>query len=331
MAQRRQGPKSFRRVPSDPTAVVSHARLGATLRSCAESARAFGAHHRWRPDLAADSAENWRAAANDMAARTLCEADVQAVTLMHSGLEHAAAVGQLLSAGRTFLPHTVARTASEHLLRAQHLIDPTATPDERRRRRLNEWAYAAIESDYRRQGLISSALNTAEWVDPDEPLDMGKSKEELLAEISERATAIGEILLAEGKHAKLPRVEGTEGRLSTMRLAELYTAGEASGIPSFTMRGHSAATHGTEIGILGHFADDSPEDPSLGGVIVPQPETLDVATTAFSLLGVLLTCINATDAMRQRFNWPAAAAIDRSYEKAQSKAIEAWSAAINQP
>ena len=195
---------------------------------------------------------------------------------MHSGLEHAAAVlGQLLSAGRTFLPHTVARTASEHLLRAQHLIDPTATPDERRRRRLNEWAYAAIESDYRRQGRISSALNTAEWVDPDEPLDMGKSKE---------GTPRGDLRASDGywrgsfsskaNMQKLPRVEGTEGRLSTMRLAELYTAGEASGIPSFTMRGHSAATHGTEIGILGHFADDSPEDPSLGGVIVPRPESV---------------------------------------------------------
>uniref|UniRef100_UPI00286E7399 hypothetical protein n=1 Tax=Nocardioides sp. TaxID=35761 RepID=UPI00286E7399 len=129
---------------------------------------------------------------------------------MHSGLEHAAVTGQLLAAGRVFLPHTVARTASEHLLRAQHLVDPTATPEERRRRRLNEWAYAAVESDYRRQGLISSVLKTADWVDPEEPLDLGKSKKELFAEISERAKAIGEELSVTGKHAKLPRVAGTD-------------------------------------------------------------------------------------------------------------------------
>lgn len=312
----------------DRRPAASRSQLGATLRSCAESARALGAHHRWRPDLAAESAEDWRPAAVDMAARTLCEADVQAVTLMHSGLEHAAVTGQLLAAGRVFLPHTAARTASEHLLRAQHLVDPTTTPEERRRRRLNEWAYAAVEADYRRQGLISSVLKTADWVDPEEPLDLGKSKKELFAEIAERATAIGEELFIGGKHANLPRVAGTDGRLSTMRLAELYTAGDASGIPSFTMRGHSAVTHGTEIGILSHFAEDAPEDPNLGGVIVPRPEALDVASTAFSLLGVLLACLNATDAMRQRFGWPASAAIDRRYEKAQAKATETWSTAL---
>lgn len=264
-----------------------------------------------------------------MTARTLCEADVQAVTLMHSGLEHAAATGQLLSAGRVFLPHTVARTASEHLLRAQHLVDPTASPKERRQRRLNEWAYAAVESDYRRRGLTSSILKTADWVDPDEPLDLGKSKEELFAEISERAADIGEGMLTKGRYAKLPCVVGTDGRLSTMRLAELYTAGGATGIPSFTMRGHSAVTHGTETGILGHFAADAPEDRKLGGVIVPRPEALDVAATAFSLLGVLLACLNATDAMCQRFGWPASAAIDRRYEKARTKATETWSRAVN--
>lgn len=100
-----------------------------------------------------------------------------------------------------------------------------------------------------------------------------------------------------------------------MCLAEIYTAVNASGIPSFTMRGHSAITHGTEIGILTHFADDSPQDTDLGGVIVPRPETLDVSSTAFNLLRVLLACLNATDAVRQRFGWPASAAIDRKYQR----------------
>lgn len=76
--------------------------------------------------------------------------------MLHSGLEHAAATGQSISAGRPFVPHSLARTAMEHLLRAQHLLDADAAPDERIRRRLNEWLYAIVESNYRREGLLNT-------------------------------------------------------------------------------------------------------------------------------------------------------------------------------
>lgn len=138
---------------------ITHAQLGSALRECTESARALGAAHRWRPNTYSASAANWRAADQDPVARTLCEADVQAITLLHSGYEHAAATGQSISAGRPFLPHSLARTATEHLLRAQHLLDMEAAPGERIRRRMNEWLYAIVESSYRREGLLNGARN----------------------------------------------------------------------------------------------------------------------------------------------------------------------------
>lgn len=55
-----------------------------------------------------------------------------------------------------------------------------------------------------------------------------------------------------------------------------------------------------------------------------------MASTAFSPPGVPLTCLNATDAMRQGFGWPASAAIDRRYEGSQAKATETWSTAVSQ-
>lgn len=224
----------------------------------------------------------WRAAATDMRARTLTEADVQAITLVHSGLEHVVATAQSISAGRALLPHTLARTATEHLLRAQHLFDETASPDDRIQRRLNEWLYAITESGQRRQGLIKSDVIATAGLIPD---DLGLSQSELLEGAHERAVAVGETITdldPQGKKSRYPRVEGTPGRLSTMRLAEVYTAGEAGGIPTFTMRSLSASVHGTEIGLLQSFSSDAPADPSLGDVIVPVPAQLDPPTLAFS-------------------------------------------------
>lgn len=312
--------------PTSTDRVVSRAQLGSSLRDCAESSRALGARHGWRPAPDSESAEDWQAAASDPTARTLCEADVQAVTLLHSGLEHACVTGQLISAGRAFLPHTVARTTTEHLLRAQFLLDADADRPERARRRLNEWLHAIIESNHRRQGLVNTGVLETVQLDP---AGLGKDKSVLLAEVSSRAEGVGEAILTTGKWAKSPRVAGTEGRPSPMRLAERYTAGGAAGIPSFTMRGHSAMTHGTEIGTLACFSDDAPADPALGDVIVPQPRPMDVPETAFCLLGVLLTTINALDEVRIRFGWPPDAKVDRRYDRAKAKAVETWSAAVN--
>jgi hypothetical protein len=303
--------------------------LGSTLRECVESARALGAVHRWRPRANTEAASNWQAAAQDLSARTLCEADVQAITLLHSGYEHAAATGQSISAGRPFLPHTLARTAMEHLLRAQHLLDMEAAPDERIRRRLNEWLYAIVESNYRRQGLLNmDPLTTGEL----DPLDFGTDKATMLAAVDERAAAVGETITTvgrSGKKVKVPYVAGSTGRATSMSLAETYTAGGAAGIPSFTMRGHSALIHGTEIGLLSCFSGEAPPDPTLGRVTVPRPAPMEPPTLAFSLLGVLLTVVNATDVIRDRFGWPADSKADRRQRQAATRAADFWATAIN--
>lgn len=58
--------------------------------------------------------------AEEALARTAAEADVHAIALIHSGLEHADLVARTVSRGLAYSPHTVARTAEEHLLRALH-------------------------------------------------------------------------------------------------------------------------------------------------------------------------------------------------------------------
>lgn len=156
---------TVRSIPAaSESAPPSRAQLGSSLRACAEAARALGHTHRWRPEGESETAATWRSAATDIRARTLTEADVQAITLLHSGLEHVVATAQSISAGRALLPHTLARTATEHLLRAQHLLDETATPRERIQRRLNEWLYAITESGYRRHGLLNSDVIATAWL-----------------------------------------------------------------------------------------------------------------------------------------------------------------------
>lgn len=321
-------------VPVKKTAddsLISNAQLGSSLRTCAEAARHLGKEHRWRPNGDSDAAAMWRAAATDMRARTLTEADVQAITLVHSGLEHVVATAQSISAGRALLPHTLARTATEHLLRAQHLLDETASPDDRIQRRLNEWLYAITESGQRRQGLINSDVIATAGLTPD---DLGLSQSDLMHEAHERADALGETITdrdPNGRKSRYARVDGTLGRLSTMRLAEVYTAGEAGGIPSFTMRSLSATVHGTEIGVLQSFSEDAPEDPTLGDVIVPDPVQLDPPTLAFSLLGVVLSLLNTTDSIRVRFGWPNQSKADRRYDRAKDALMATWSAALDAP
>lgn len=321
-------------VPAKQTAnalPISNAQLGSSLRACAEAAGSLGNENRWRPSGGSDTATTWRSSATDMRARTLTEADVQAITLVHSGLEHVVATAQSISAGKALLPHTLARAATEHLLRAQHLLDETASPDVRIQRRLNEWLYAITESGHRRQGLLTSDVVATAGLNPD---DLGQPQSDLIQEVRERADAVGEMITDRdpaGKKVRAARVEGTPGRISTMRLAEIYTAGEAGGIPAFTMRSLSASVHGTEIGLLQSFSDDSPADPSLGDVIVPVPAQLDPPTLAFSLLGVVLSLVNATDSIRSRFAWANHTKADRRYDRSKEALQATWGTTLNAP
>lgn len=309
---------------------VTHAQLGSSLRACAATSLRLGVAHRWRPAADSEVAANWRASATDAAARTLTEADVQGLMLVRSGLEHALATGASISGGRAVLPHTLGRTALEHLLRAQHLLDENAEPPERIERRLNEWLYAIVESDYRRQGLIGTPHFAALGLDAQ---DLGADKATLLESVEQRAAALGLSITdrPSGKKIKVPRVAGSRGRASTMALAETYTAGGAVGFPSFTLRGHSASVHGTEIGLLGSFASSALPDDQLGGVILPEPKPMEVPSLAFSLLGVLLSVVNVTDSLRVRFGWPSHVKSDREHQRARDRAVEVWGSALDSP
>lgn len=256
----------------------SAAQLGSSLKAFAAAAATLGQAHRWRPAPDSTTAQVWRRASQgDSLARTLAEDDWHAIVLIRSGLEHVTATGASISAGRAFLPHTLARTAAEHFLRANHALDPDASDAERARRRLNEWLYAIHESDLRNQGLVRAGQITY--------AEAGRDRRTMVAQVAERAQALGESLERTENPRRVPRVGGTEGREATMSLAERYTAGEAFGIPRFTTRWHASVAHGTEIGLLSCLANDGDRSEELGGVDIPVPAQQDAPELAFSCSG----------------------------------------------
>jgi hypothetical protein len=252
-------------------------------------------------------------------ARTLCEGEVHAILLTRSGLEHAAATGRALSANDPFLPHSLGRTASEHLLRAHHHLDNDADPTELARRRLNEWLWAIHESDQRKRGLIRTDII--------QPGAVGRDRDDLVEDVRQRAAELGESLSTR-RATVAPIVTGTEGRIAPMSLAERYTAGTALGVPSFTMRGHSALTHGNELALLACARDADP-DPNMGGIVLLQPSPMETGDLAFNLLGVVLTSINTIDAMKTRFGWPDDPKFTPDRVRAQERMTATWSEAIN--
>jgi hypothetical protein len=88
--------------------------------------------------------DRWR---KDALSQTVLEADMQGALLVRTSLEHLVTLAEAISRRRAWVPHTVARTAIEHALRARHLLDPQATDLQRAARRLNEWMYAISEAD----------------------------------------------------------------------------------------------------------------------------------------------------------------------------------------
>src|SRR5204863_4511143 len=74
---------------------VSAHQLGATLRTLAERCLEVGHQWAWEPAPDSMAAKDWGIEArSDAMARTLAEADVQAVILLRSALEHAIVTAQ---------------------------------------------------------------------------------------------------------------------------------------------------------------------------------------------------------------------------------------------
>ncbi len=231
----------------------------------------------WQPHEPSAAAATWRQAAtpDEPLALTAVEADVHGTLLVRSSLEHGALAADVLSRGRPVAPHTVARTAVEHGLRGiyhlQHDVDDT----ERAVRRLLEWLYAVQETERLVQGT---------------PLDIEPSGQR--AQVQARAGALG---LDVGKE----QVAGRK-RVSTMKLAEMYLAGERGrGVPNLLVRRSAAAAHGLETGLLSAVT----ERVGLAGVNVMDPAPAPVKLLVLDLLTLPLAALAGMREIILRYGW----------------------------
>jgi hypothetical protein len=242
------------------------------------------------------------------------EADVSATLLTRSALEHAAEVADAISGRRAWVAHTLGRTAVEHALRAKHQLDDLASDLARAARRLNEWMYAIDEAAKLRKGVQQAGHPGSEGL-PDLEEDRTRARA--------RAVEIGLSVTPEGNRV------GTEGRASTMNLAERYLAGEhqggGKGMPSWLLRRHAAMDHGIETALLA--ATEAEVGPA--GVTLLVPKALAVPDLAFELMAVPLAIINSHRALRHRFEWPEGKAATVALAD-QNRLLEIWEAAMTE-
>ena len=293
---------------------VSHASLAARLRECSEAATHYGRLHDWRPRPGSDADDRWHSLPESLDALqlTLTEAEAHAGLLVRSGLEHSSALATSIAKRQAYVPHALARTAQEHLLRAFHHLDLAAPPQERAVRRLDEWLYALSESGYRRMGVVKAGHPGADQV-PDESA--------MLDRIKERAHALGiELKRARGSYRASER-----GRASTMQLAEQHlNAGGGDGVPAFMTRNLAAVTHGVETGLLAS-ADERVVAEAATSF---SPKILDPPTLAYALLPVPLVLVNAVGELARTFDWEQQSRQWASYDRATQKMLDAWQRAV---
>jgi hypothetical protein len=293
---------------------VTHAQLGSVLRAFAGSASALGASHRWLPVHGSAARASWDAAkTDDPLELTLTEADVHGVTLLRSALEHVDAVGSAVSGRRAYLPVTIGRSAVEHALRVQHLLDADEAPLTRARRRLDEWLYAVTESGFQRVGIQKASHPGSESM-PDESA--------MVERIRLRAQELGFEMV---KQKRTGYRVSERGRASTMRLAEDHLGAGGAGVPRFLIQNHGAVVHGVETGLLASAKDR--EDPETG-LNVPEPAIADPPALAFGLMCVPLSAINAVRAVVLRFGWPDEGAPARRYMRDRDRLLEQWERAV---
>lgn len=284
--------------------------MRALVEECLKVGEAWG----WEPAEDSAAGEQWCAARLDPLARTLAEADAHAVLLLRSGLEHAVIVAQALSSGRAFVPLTVARTAAEHCLRAQYLLDPEVAGLERAGRRLNDWLYAVTESERQRVAIVKAGHPRSEEI---------KDATEQLAKVDDRAAELG--LTVSGKDDRR-HIVGVERRPTPMVLGERYLSDPAAfGVTSTVFRTKNAVTHGLETGLLAAAVEVS----TSYEVQSMKPQQMEVGLLAFSVMSVPLAVFNATRAMAVRFGRGGG---DPRWEKVvrvRDELTEVWGAAIS--
>jgi hypothetical protein len=120
-----------------------------------------------------------------------------------------------------------------------------------------------------------------------------------------------------------------KGRLSTMRLSEMYLVNDdegGQGVPSFLWRNHSAVSHGMETGLMQSTTEDL--DPETG-INVPRPRIMSTPELAYALMGVPLMTVNAMRSLSNRFDWQLTGKEGAALEKTRDHMLEMWQIAVN--
>lgn len=309
----------------------------ATLRNCVDSAQRLGRTHAWLPAAGSVSAAVWQAAstewrtAEEALARTVAEADVHAITLVHSGLEHANLVARTVSRGLAYTPHTIARTTEEHLLRALHYqvtdrIAELGSKDDQLA--IAEVRFNQVLSNLSESGRLTGGLAATEWA--------AFTNDDVVAEqwreTRSRIDALGWKIETRRGIGKLAH---TAGRASTMELAAKYLADEddsvvnGQAITQLIIRTRGSASHGYETGLLSSTRLEPLGDLPFAALTI-EPRQMEVGELMFSLMTVPISVANAIDALAARFGWTQSVEF-RRYETKKSRMLEAWIGAVNFP
>lgn len=313
-------------------------RVFATLRKCVEAAERLGLVNGWVPADGSVSAGIWTIASvewqtpDEALARTVAEAEVHAVALVRSGLEHADLVSRTVARGLAYAPHTVGRTAEEHLLRALHYLvtsraEELGSIDDQRaiaEVRLNQVLSNLHESERLQSGLLES-----DWGDVvnrqtvDDQWDRCRAIAKSIGWAIERTRQVARL-------AHTPK-----GRLSTMTLASTYLADQDTSLfdgrvlTQLIARTHGAIAHGYETGLLSSTRMETRDDLAFAALTI-EPEQMEVGQLTFDLMLVPLCVGNTVDALAERFGWADGKAYE-TYMAARGKMIEAWATAVDPP
>lgn len=312
-------------------------RVLASLRDCVDAARRLGRACAWVP--APDSASgrvwavastNWRTP-DEALARTVAEADVHALALIQSGLEHASLVAGTGSRGLAYAPHSIARTTEEHLLRALDYQVTNRAPELGSREdqlAIAEIRFNQVLSNLSESERLTAGLAATEWA----TLTNDEIVAEQWKETRARVEALGWSIDTKRKIAKLAH---TNGRASTMELAGKYLADEDTSqfngraITQLIVRTRGSVAHGYETSLLASTQLTPRQDLSFAALAI-EPKQMDLGELTFNLMTVPLSLANTLDALAARFGWTNEKAF-QTYMTRKARMIDAWTDAVSLP
>lgn len=309
-------------------------RIAGTLRECTHSAQRLGRANKWLPDPDSPSARTWKTASkrwqneHEVLATTVAEAEVHAVTLIRSGLEHTDVLCRAVTRGLAYVPHTVARTAEEHLLRALHYLDTDRVQDLGSHEdlvataeiRFNQLLVNCTESE-----RLTGGLDGSPWAQTADKTTVA----EQWIDLERRAEVLG-WSFTRGKRAKLTH---TNGRCSSMQLAADYLSGptteqmNGAALTQVLARSRGSVAHGFETGLF-VFTRIEPRGDLPFAALTLEPQQVPTGALAFQLMTIPMCVGNAVDALAARFGWDQSEAFDL-YRRARGKMVVTWRDILN--